>query len=62
MPRSEEDEEDKVRESLARHIETWRLAEPELRAMRIREAKEINVKGDIRQLFTGSGLSMSPIS
>jgi hypothetical protein len=38
---------------LHRRAEIWRLAEPELRAVRIREASAVSVEEAIRQLFNG---------
>jgi len=42
-----------MRELLRRRVETWRQAEPELRAVRIRDAAACTVPDAVRQLFTG---------
>jgi hypothetical protein len=44
---------DNLHELVRRRAEIWRRAEPELRAVRIRDAAAIGVPEAIRQLFTG---------
>jgi hypothetical protein len=44
---------DDLRELVRRRAEIWRQAEPELCAVRIRDAAAIGVPEAIRQLFTG---------
>lgn len=46
-------ESDDLPRLLRRRVEIWRQAEPELRAVRIRDASAVTVPDAIRQLFTG---------